>query len=49
MKHQLPHAHEYYAPMEMLMAFRSDRNPQLRALLARATASANFVAVPPGV
>ena len=29
MKHQLPHAHEYYAPMETLMAFGSDKNPQL--------------------
>ena len=49
MKHQLPHAHEYYAPMETLMAL-SDKNPtQLRALLARATASANFIAVAPGV
>jgi hypothetical protein len=48
MKHQLPHAHEYYAPMETLMALGSDKNPQLRALLARATASANFIAVAPG-
>ena len=48
MKHQLAHAHEYYAPMETLMAFESEKNPQLRALLARATAAANFIAVAPG-
>ena len=48
MKHQLPHPHEYYAPMETLMAFQSDKNPQLRALLARATASANFTSSPSG-
>jgi len=34
MKHQLPHAHEYYAPMETLMASESDKNPALQALLA---------------
>ena len=45
-KHQLPHAHEYYAPMETLMAWESEKNPALQALLARATASANFI-VPP--
>jgi len=46
MKYQLPHAHEYYAPMETLMALESDKNPELQALLARATASANFLSVP---
>ena len=48
MKHQLPHAHEYYAPMETLIASESDKNPDLQALLARATASANFLAAPTG-
>jgi hypothetical protein len=48
MKHQLPHAHEYYAPMETLMAWGSDKNPALQALLARATASANFLPVTTG-
>ena len=47
-KHQLPHAHEYFAPMETLTALGSDKNPRLRALLARASASANFLAAPPG-
>ena len=46
MKHQLPHAHEYFAPMETLMESESDKNPALQALLARATASANFLAIP---
>jgi hypothetical protein len=48
MKHQVPHAHEYFAPMETLMASESDKNPDLQALLARATASANFLAAPRG-
>jgi len=48
MKHQLPHAHEYYAPMDALTAWESDKNPALQALLARATASANFLSVPTG-
>jgi hypothetical protein len=43
MRHQLPHAHEYFAPMETLMAHESDKNPALQTLLARATASANFL------
>ena len=46
MKHQLPHAHEYYAPMDTLMAWESEKNPALQALLARATASANFLGPP---
>ncbi len=48
MKHQLPHAHEYYSPMDALTAWESDKNPALQALLARATASANFLSVPTG-
>jgi hypothetical protein len=43
MRHQLPHAHEYFAPMETLMEFGSEKNPALQMLLARATASANFL------
>jgi hypothetical protein len=44
-KHLLPHAHEFFAPMETLMALESEKNPDLQALLAHATASANFLAV----
>jgi hypothetical protein len=45
-RHQLPHAHEYFVPMETLTAEDSDRNPNLRALLARASATANFLSPP---
>jgi hypothetical protein len=44
--HQLPHAHEYFAPMEALTACDGDKNPDLRALLARASATANFLNPP---
>lgn len=43
LRHQLPHAHEYFAPMEALTAKDSDKDPALRALLARASVSANFL------
>jgi hypothetical protein len=45
-RHQLPHAHEYFAPMEALTAENSDQNPELRALLAHASATANFLTPP---
>jgi len=41
-RHQLPHAHEFFVPMETLMEENSERNPALRALLERASISANF-------
>ena len=41
-RHQLPHAHEFFVPMETLAAENSERNPALRALLERASLSANF-------
>ena len=40
---QLPHAHEFFLPIETLMAENSDRNPALRALVKRASLSANFL------
>jgi hypothetical protein len=46
LRHQLPHAHEYFAPMDALTAKDSDKNPHLRALLARASATANFLSRP---
>jgi hypothetical protein len=46
LRHQLPHAHEYFAPMEALTAKNSDKDPALRALLARASVSANFLSSP---
>jgi hypothetical protein len=45
-RHLLPHAHEFFAPMEALTAFDGDKNPDLRALLAHASASANFLSPP---
>ena len=45
-RHQLPHAHEYFVPMEALTAKNSDKNPALRALLARASATSNFLSPP---
>jgi hypothetical protein len=45
-RHQLPHAHEYFVPMETLTAKNSDKNPDLRALLAQASANANFLRAP---
>ena len=43
MRYQLPHAHELFAPIDALTAPDSDKNPELRALLARAAVTANFL------
>lgn len=45
-RHQLPHAHEYFAPMEALTAYDGDKNPDLREMLARASSTANFLNPP---
>ena len=45
-RHQLPHAHEYFVPMEALTAKNGDKNRSLRALVARASATANFLSPP---
>jgi hypothetical protein len=45
-RHQLPHAHEFFAPMDALTAFDGDKNPDLQALLAHASAGANFLSPP---
>ena len=42
-RHQLPHPHEFFVPMDSLTAQNGDRDPALRSLLARATAAANFL------
>jgi hypothetical protein len=42
-QNQLPHAHEFFVPMETLTAFESDKNPALQALVSRAAADANFL------
>jgi hypothetical protein len=45
-RHQLPHAHEFFAPIEVLTASDADKNPALQALLARTSATANFLGPP---
>ncbi len=45
-RHQLPHAHEYFAPMDALTAENGYENPALRALLAHVSANANFLTPP---
>jgi len=40
---QVPHAHEYFVPLDALMEADSADNPALKALMARATAAANFM------
>lgn len=44
-RYQLPHAHEFFVPMETLTAEKSEENPALRDLLARTSVSANFLGV----
>lgn len=40
---QVPHAHEFFVPMDALVAERSDEDPAMQALFARASTSANFL------
>lgn len=42
-RHQMPHAHEFFVPMKALTEENSEQNPALRALLERASISANFL------
>jgi hypothetical protein len=43
---QVPHPHEYFVPMETLTAEEGDKDPDLRALLSRASVGANFLTPP---
>ncbi len=43
---QMPAAHEFFCPMEALMQPGGDQNPQMRALMARTSAAANFMCLP---
>lgn len=45
-RHQLPHGHEMFAPMDALTAEDSDKNPELQALLHRSSPVANFLRLP---
>lgn len=42
-RHQMPHAHEFFVPMRTLTEENSEENPALRALLERASITANFL------
>lgn len=41
-RHQLPHAHEFFVPMETLTEENCEENPALRELIARTSVSSNF-------
>ncbi|WP_376092658.1 hypothetical protein ACE7GA_24045 [Roseomonas sp. CCTCC AB2023176] len=43
---QMPAPHEYYCPMDALTDEAGDRNPEMFALLGRATGAANFLHLP---
>lgn len=43
---QIPHPHEYFVPMERLTQVDAPHDPQLQALVSRASASANFLDPP---
>ncbi len=40
---QIPHAHEYFVPMDALTAKDGHESPAIRALVARCSATANFL------
>ena len=42
-ENQVPHAHEYFVPMERLTRTDAHRDPQIQALVARASVTANFL------
>jgi hypothetical protein len=41
---QIPHPHEYFVPMDALVAYDACDNPQMQELVSRASAKANFLA-----
>jgi hypothetical protein len=45
-RHQVPHAHEYFVPMDALIKQDGDKDPALQLLLARASVEANFLSEP---
>jgi hypothetical protein len=42
---QVPHPHEYFVPMDALVAEHADQDPALRALVARASTRSGFLDV----
>jgi hypothetical protein len=45
-RNQVPQPHEFFCPMEALTAEHGDQDPDMRALMSRASASANFMRLP---
>ena len=45
-RNQVAQAHEFYCPMEALIAEDGHDNPDMRALISRASATANFMWLP---
>ncbi|MDN3568314.1 hypothetical protein QWZ14_28380 [Paeniroseomonas aquatica] len=45
-RNQIAQAHEFYCPMEALIAQDGHNNPDMRALISRASATANFMWLP---
>lgn len=45
-KTQIPHPHEYFVPMQALIAEDAIHNPAMQALVSRASANANFLGAP---
>jgi len=45
-RHQMPHAHEYYIPMDALTRENNDQDPAILAFLERASISANIFDAP---
>ena len=43
---QIPHPHEYFAPMEALTAWDGHAKPEMQELVARASTNANFMRAP---
>ena len=43
MRGQVAQAHEFFCPMEALTAEDGHEDPEMRALIARASAAANFM------
>ena len=41
-RQQVPHAHEFFVPMDALMALNGDKDPAMQAIVARASRQANF-------
>jgi hypothetical protein len=45
-RHNMPHAHEYYVPMDALICEDGDKDPALQEMISHATASAQFLVHP---